>query len=192
MSWVDRVDELLYDGETRIQQYDLEDASIVITSHRVLVFTPTTDGSEYRHVDRPNIGAVKTKTDGNYAAVAYAAGAGILATVLLGVASQFQFRSLSPSLDTGTETDGGDVSDVFGIVDGLFALVDLFVLGAGVLAAIVAVVFAGLYLSSRERRLVLDVRGDDSIAIPITGREGELASELEDAVWSATDSTVDG
>ena len=46
--WKSRVDDLLYDGETARETVDVGTSRVVVTSHRVLAFTPDADGENFR------------------------------------------------------------------------------------------------------------------------------------------------
>ncbi|MCW8173155.1 hypothetical protein D8S78_18615 [Natrialba swarupiae] len=61
---------------------------------------------------------------------------------------------------------------------------DLAVVATGVLSIGIAAVFALLYVRSRSRRLVIEVRGDDDVELPVTGADdvGTAVVELEEAI----------
>ncbi|MFW5919801.1 MAG: hypothetical protein ACOCSF_06365, partial [Halanaeroarchaeum sp.] len=64
MDWRERIADLLFEGEAVVETVDVDGNGVVVTSHRVLALTPDLDGSNYRHVDRPNVTGVRVETVG--------------------------------------------------------------------------------------------------------------------------------
>ena len=185
--WSDRVDDLLYDGETVEESVDVGSATVVVTSHRVLVFTPDSDGANFHQVDRPNVTGVSVRAEGDrsfltqggrallYGVVLFAAGMFLpLDAVLGGVAL--------PST-TGQLGIGG-ILGLFQTMLDLIRSIDDVMRAFGLLLVAFSVVPLGVYVWSRERTLEIGVAGeDDPIRIPTPDMEtARVVEALEDAI----------
>ena len=62
--WAGSVDDLLFDGERVRRSVSLGDNRVVVTSHRLLAFTPGRSGENYRQVDVPNVTDVRAGNEG--------------------------------------------------------------------------------------------------------------------------------
>ncbi|RQG95153.1 hypothetical protein [Natrarchaeobius chitinivorans] len=190
MNWGDRVDRLLYDGERVECRVELGNGEFVVTTHRVLAFTPRGGGPSYRHADLPNVGDVSLETGGRLRPLLFSVVSMVLGTGLLATSAAVSFVDLVALPDL--EPDGaqpaanpaGDAaSDVVGTVETALALVDLAVLAVGTLSIGIGVAFALLYLRSRSRRLVLEIRGQDDIELAVSEGDdaGSAVLALEEA-----------
>ena len=56
--WRERAEEMLYAGESVEETFEVDDARILVTSHRVLAFTPGAEGATFQQADRPNVAGV--------------------------------------------------------------------------------------------------------------------------------------
>ncbi len=182
--WQDRVEELLYDGETIERQVDLGTARVVVTSHRVLAFTPEMTGENLRQVDRPNVIGLERSSLTDDALLARGLRIGVWAVLLLGAGALFDFGSLIGGVDlTGQGTDelglGGTLEGVQRMLD-LLALLDELLLAAGAIAALAAVAALGLFWHRRRPTLAITVAGGEDIHVPRPGAGDRKA--LEDAL----------
>ncbi|TYT63178.1 hypothetical protein FYC77_03650 [Natrialba swarupiae] len=187
MGWADRVDQLLYDGERVRCRLEVSTATVVVTSHRLLAFVDSRGGPAYRYVDLPNVGAVDLRREGRFAHLIRAIVAAILGIGLVLTSAAVSFVELVPDPDLeGGESDAPatPATGVLDAVESTLALVDLAVVATGVLSIGIAAVFALLYVRSRSRRLVIEVRGDDDVELPVTGADdvGTAVVELEEAI----------
>ncbi|WP_137291251.1 hypothetical protein [Natronorubrum halophilum] len=183
-SWDEHVDELLYDGEREQRRVDLEAATVVVTNDRILVLTPDGDGSNYRHVERPNVARVSVETDSALRQLFWATVALFLGLGVLIAAVTYDLASL---VDGGSPAD----SDTFGVAESareiiqtLLTALDLTVLAGGVLLVAIAAAFFVRYVRSRSRRLVIRVSGDDDIVLPVTDEdlEADRTVDLAEAI----------
>ena len=182
-AWSDHVDELLYEGERERRRVDLEAATVVVTNHRVLAFADG-GGTNYRHVDRPNVRRVTVETDGRPRYLVWATALLTLGIGLLAATTRVEPGGLVESVGL----EGGDPT---GVADGaletvetLLVAFELAVLAGGLLALAVAALYFVRYGRSRSRRLVLRVSGDEDIALPVTDLDLERGrvTELEAAI----------
>lgn len=169
MDWQARAGELLFDGESVRERVDAGSDLVVVTTHRVLVFTPEGDGANFRAVDRPNVTGVRAGTHGNAdqlrrAAVAGAGGLGALALGLL-----LDLDSLVPN--GAVDLAGGSAAGIGGALETIetllriVALLDDLLVAAGLLALLAGVVLAGVYWTRREPELTITVAGDDDVQL---------------------------
>ncbi|WP_323172959.1 hypothetical protein [Natrialba sp. PRR66] len=213
VNWTHHVDTLRYDGETEQRRLELETATIVVTSHRVLAFDRSSRSHSpgthpYRHADRPNVQHVTVSQSGSTKHLLRSLLAGALGLTLLTIAAVVSFGELIPELEldgtaagdgtgagagtgTGTATDAGDAAGTTAAVDStfetlgvLFQVLDTGILIGGILSLALAVVFAGLYVRSRSRQLVLEVAGGDDIAVPLgeTDDAAPITLSLSEAI----------
>ncbi|MEY7850346.1 hypothetical protein AB7C87_14240 [Natrarchaeobius sp. A-rgal3] len=187
MRWADRVDQLLYDGERVEHRLEIATAEIVVTSHRVLTFPSGGDGPAYRHVNLPNVGAVDLRRTGRIGYLVWTFVSALLGIGLLVTSVAVSFVDLvpTPDLESGeTNAPTNPADGILSAVESTLALVDLAVVVTGVLSLTIAAAFALLYVRSRSRRLVIEVRGDDDVELPVAGTDdvGAAVIELEEAI----------
>lgn len=195
MPWTDRVEKLLYDGETCERRFDLGSESesesapttLVVTSHRVLAFTPERDGANFRQIDRPNVDGVAVTTTGRSTYRWRALKLGLVGIGLLAVSAAVSLESLLPSLESaGVDSSAPGMEGITGAlaqIETMLAILDALVLVGGLVASAAALGFVVLSLRSRTRRLVLEVAGGDDVAVPIDGDDGIVAvGDLERAI----------
>jgi len=170
MDWVARAESLLYDGEVIEEDVRLDRGGVVVTSHRVLVFTPDREGSNYRQVDRPNVEGVDVITKGDWSFLELGVKALVVGVVLVGAGMTVSLDSLvsNVSLDSGGAASAVGIGGMLGMLQTMLTLMaqldDLMRLFGGLALAFAAVVL-GVYLWSRDRLLVVRVAGDDDIEL---------------------------
>ncbi|MFC7018091.1 MULTISPECIES: hypothetical protein [Haloarcula] len=176
MDWVERAGDLLYDGETIETEVRVGSGGLVVTSHRVLAFTPDRDGPNYRAVDRPNVEGVDVTTSGEPAFLEQGLKA-LVAGVVLVAAGQFvSFDSMvaDVSVGGGQAASAVGIGQMLGLLQTMLTLLaqldDLMQLFGGLALALSAVVLA-VYAWSRERVLVVRVAGDEDLTLSAPGDE---------------------
>jgi len=187
MDWVERANDLLYDGESVEAQVRVDSGGVVVTSHRVLAFTPDREGANYRAVDRPNVDGVTTTASGEFQFLQQAVKAIVvgIALVVAGMTVSLDGLVSGISLDSG----GGAASAVglgqmMGLLQTMLTLMarlDDLLRIFGALALVFGVVVLGVYLWSRERLLVISVAGDDDIELTAPEDE-DVLNRLEAAL----------
>lgn len=191
-SWSEHVDELLYDGEREREHLELENATVVVTNHRVLVFTPENEGKNYRDVERPNITRITMETDSSPRQLFWAS-----VTLLLGVgafvaAVTYDLSALVENVDeTGDPT--GTVDSVLEGLQTILAVLDISILVAGGVLVLLAGLFLARYILSREQLMLMRVSGEEDISITIT--DTDLAEnypvKIEKAITPGTETESD-
>lgn len=191
MAWADRVDELLYEGERVRESVDVDDARVVVTTHRVLAFTPT-DGSgpNYRAIDLPNVTRVTAGGESDGEALQQAIVWGVFGIVLVGGGIAFEMGSLfslPETLESGAVGGTGGIVSGFRTLVSLLSLLDEAVAVVGVGALAVGAVSAYRYLDSREHVVTLAVAGDDDVRLPVTGASTDPSTASPHAEAHADD-----
>ncbi|WP_211137167.1 ICP22 family protein [Natronorubrum daqingense] len=190
-TWSEHVDELLYDGERVRKRVDLESATVVVTNERVLVFTEGGNGSNYTHVDRPNVGRVSVENESELGHLVWGTIVLFLAIGLFLLAATYDLADAVDGVDPGDST--GLAGSVIDVVETLLTVFDLTVFAAGGVVALIGAIFFVRYIRSRSRHLVLRVSGDDDIVLPVTDAdiEADRPVDLHEAIGPGSDGVDD-
>ncbi|MFC7248633.1 hypothetical protein ACFQJ5_02075 [Halomicroarcula sp. GCM10025324] len=170
MDWVERAGDLLYDGEAIETEVRVGSGGVVVTSHRLLAFTPDREGPNYRTVDRPNVEGVDVRTSGEGEFLEQGIKALVVGVVLVGAGQVVSLDSMVEGISLGSGEAAGAVGlgQMMGLLGGLLTLLaqldDLMQLFGG-LALALSVVVLGVYAWSRERVLVVGVAGGEDIVL---------------------------
>jgi hypothetical protein len=177
--WLGRVDQLLYDGETIESRVEVGEGGVVVTSHRVLVFTPQSDGANYTAIDRPNVNGVGPTTVGNESVLAPALKGTIIGGFLLAGGQFVSLDSLVGGIDlTGTAQVGlGGMLGLMQQLLGGLALLDELMTMAGAGAIILAMLLFGVYMLSRSRVIEITVEGGENVTMPAPAEDVTPAIE---------------
>ncbi|MFB6152248.1 MAG: hypothetical protein ABEJ40_10615 [Haloarculaceae archaeon] len=187
-AWAGSVEDLLFEGESVRRRVSLGGNRVVVTTHRLLAFTPDADGENYRTVDLPNVTDVRAGHEGETNLLWQAGRLFVYAGLLLAVGFLFDFGTIVPTdafSGTGAATGRLGLGSLVGMMRrllSLIALIDDVARLLGALLVLLGTFVVGVYLLTRERVLVVGVAGDeaDDIHVPL-GEEGD-AIDLDDAV----------
>jgi len=191
MHWVERAEGLLYEGESVQETVPVGAGGIVVTTHRLLAFTPDREGPNFRQVDRPNVDGVEVRTVGTFQflqrAVKALVGGGVLLAAGLAVNLEGMVAGISPDGGTaGTVGIGGMIGTLRTVLSLLARLDDLLrVFGA--LALALGAILLAVYLWSRERLLVVAVAGGEDIEL--TASDEAVVDRLQAALFQETAAT---
>lgn len=177
--WGTRLDEFLFDGERRLETVDLGPDRVLVTSHRLLVFTPTTDGENFRAIDRPNVAGVDIRHRTGENALPMAGKLGLVGTVVLLTAFAFDPGWLRGS--SGSDSAPANA----GTVDqsaGLLSTLDGALLSVGVVLLAAALLLAGYYALARSPVIVVWIDGDEDVVLPIRREPEAKLDALRDAL----------
>jgi hypothetical protein len=182
--WKSRVEELLYESESVEEALDYDDTRIVVTSHRVMAFTPEMDGENFRRVERPNVTGVGTGSQSRASLAARSIRYGIYGAVLILAGYFLNFESFvgGVSIDgkTAQETGAGGIVQTTQSMLGLIANLDELMQTIGALVLLVAVVIFAVYWLLRTPTMVISVAGDeDDIHVSRPDDVDEVAPKLE-------------
>jgi len=191
MDWVERAEGLLYDGESIQEQVPVGAGCVVVTSHRLLAFTPEREGPNFSQVDRPNVDGIDARTVGEFRFLERAIKAIAVGAVLLVAGFTVSLDGLvgGVSLESGGAASAVGIGGMLGLLQSMLDLLgqldDLMRVFGGLALAFGAVVLA-VYLWSRERLLVVSVAGGDDIELASPDDEG-VTERLRAALDSVPD-----
>lgn len=181
--------DLLYADESRVERLRVGDATVVLTTRRLLVVRDRTEGG-LRAVDRANLGEVRTRTAsdrGHLLLSVQWAGLGLFLLAAWWTVPLGEFvRPVDPPPDVGFESVFAAVNAIVS----LLAFLDEAFLAAGVLAVGWAIVRVGRYFRGRKRVLEVTVAGESPISLPATA-DDETVDRLRTLVASATSTRGD-
>jgi len=185
--WSDRVEELLYEGEDVTERVSVGGAHVVVTTHRVLAFTPEMDGENFRQVERPNVTDVAVRTTGETRFLLTGFRAGLFGIVLLGVGMAVDFGALMGDIDlTDTSTGQMGIGGILGMLQGMISIIsslDDYMRMIGALLLLVALVPVAVYIYTRETRLVVSIAGGDNLPIASSPDDAEgTVARLREAI----------
>lgn len=185
--WAERVEELLYDGESIRETVDLAEGRVVVTSHRVLTFVPGGDGPAFRQVDRPNVLDVAAGARSNAGLLGRAVRWGVIGAILVLAGTVIDMDAIVG--DVSLEVDAGSQLGVGGMLSlvqrtlALLGRLDELLQIVGALGLALAAVALGAYLFTREPTYVLTVAGEDAdIHLPRDEDDERVRDRLEAAI----------
>lgn len=179
--WLDQAEQLTYEGEDVTETVEVDTGGVVVTTHRVLVFSPEDDGEAFSHVDLPNVETVETIQAGERDHLETAAKAGIVGVVLLVAGAVLPLDSLVGDVSFGRGAGRIGIGGIVGAMEQMLAVLeslDTVLLVLGAIALLVASGAMGWYLQTRERRLRIDRAGDDPLTLTL-GDETVTDATLE-------------
>jgi hypothetical protein len=193
MSWSERVNELLYDGEAVREEVPVGEHEVVVTSHRVLAFTSALpSGPNYRAIERPNVEGVTTSLDSDAGALQKAVLWGAFALVLVVGGVLFEVGSLfsiPENLQEGAVGGTGGMISAFTALLEALALVDEAVAVLGVLLLAYAAFYGYRYRESREHVVAIGVAGDADVRLPVPDEDAQSTAARRIQQALATDTT---
>lgn len=195
--WSEQAQDLLYDGETIDDQVEVGSATVVVTSHRVLAFTPESDGSNFQYVDRPNVTGVSLRNAGETKFLRQAGKAALYGLILVVAGLLLPIDDILSGVGLPSTTGQLGIGGIMGMFQQMLSLLrnlDDFMRLVGALLLLFAIVPMGVYLWTRERSLEIGVAGEDPIRIPAPETEEQaVVDRLETAILPAgVDSDPDG
>ncbi len=179
MDWAEQVDGLLYDGESIQERVPVGAGGVVVTTHRLLAFTPDREGANFSQVDRPNVEGVDIRTGGEFHFLERAVKAIVVGVALLAAGFTVSLDGMvgGISLESGGAASAVGIGGMLGLLQTMLGLLaqldDLMRVFGGLALAFGAVVLA-VYLWSRERLLVVAVAGGEDIELAAPDDEAAL------------------
>lgn len=168
--WLDRAEQLTYDGEDVVETVAAGTGGVVVTTHRVLVFSPEGDGEAFSHVDRPNVAGVEEHEGGETRWLALGVKAGVVGAVLLLAGALLPLDALVGDVDVGRGTGAIGLGGAMGPLETMLRILrslDAVLLVLGALAFLVAAGALGWYLRTRERQLRIDRAGGEPLPLSL-------------------------
>lgn len=186
--WRERAEELLYAGESIEETVEVDTARVLVTSHRVLAFTPEADGATLQQADRPNVAGVATGARTRSLLLERGVRVGVIGGVLLVAGTVLDFGAILGDVDLASgEAAGrmglGGVLGTLGTVLAVLGNLDRYMQLAGALLVLLGVVLVGVYWRLREPTLLIEVEGDEDIRVPTpAGGTDAVSQRLERAI----------
>lgn len=166
VDWSEDLDRLLHTGEEVEGDVAVGSSRVVVTTQRVMAFTPETADANFRYVDRPNAVGVERKSDGNTNALGIGGtlGATGILSVMVGSAMPDLGSLVSLPQASGAGTPGlGFAKSVLS----LMSLIDTMFMALGALLIASGVLVFGYYLRTRRSLLAIRVAGDSDMELPL-------------------------
>jgi len=164
--WQNRVEELLYESESVSEVLDIDSSRVVVTSHRVLTFTPEMDGENFQQVERPNVTGVETSAQGRTTLAGRSIRYGVYSLLLILAGFVINFDALIGDIqfdgEAASQTGAGGI---VGIAQGMLNLMtqlDQLMQVVGALVLLAAVVMFAVYWLLRVPTLAIRVAGEGS------------------------------
>jgi len=184
--WRDRVDQLLYDGETVDETVEFDATSVVVTSHRVLAFAPEDEGANFEQVERPNVAGVDTSARAKASLLERGLKYGLVGALLVLAGHFIDLEGIVGGVDLQSQSTsqlgiGGVLGPLQGMMN-LLAQLDQLLQTFGALALALAVALFGVYWYTRDETVVIEVAGDGNIHVPRPADTEPTVDRLEDAI----------
>lgn len=174
-------DRWLYAGESVVARESLGAGWLAVTTHRLLVYTPGTDGPRFSGYDRPNVEDVRVDAGGDGRYLAVLPRVAVYALVLLGGWVAFGQAGLTDLLavDAGGSLAVVGMAGLFRTIRSALELLELALLGGGLLLSLAALALTGLYLRSRRAQVVVDVAGTGTVTLSLPAGVGATDVRLD-------------
>ena len=187
MGWQSKVEDLLYESESVEEVVDIDTARVVVTSHRVLTFTPEMDGENFEQVERPNVTGVATSALSRTGLAAKSVRYGVYSAMLMLAGLFINFDSLIGDVQFDSQAaQGTGAGGIIGLAQGMlnfFARLDQFMQMIGALGLLVAVVIFAVYWLLRTPTLAIEIAGDrDDLHVPRPDDPDLAVTALEEAI----------
>lgn len=183
--WSDRVEQLLFDGEAVEREVTVGAATVAVTSHRVLAFTPQADGSNYRAIDRPNVTGVERRSVSRFGVLPRAVQIGVAGLLLGLVGFVVDPAALLPRPDVSSAPGAGGVVGTLETAIGLVHALDTILLGLGGVLVVLAGGLVGVELATRRERIAIAVAGEEPDEL-LSGPAGDDAVLTLDDLFGAS------
>ncbi|WP_436902797.1 hypothetical protein [Halovenus halobia] len=187
MEWQSQVEDLLYSGESVEEVVDVGDAGIVVTSHRVLTFTPNMAGANFQQVDRPNVAGITTGALSSTGLAERSIRYGVYSAMLLLAGVFIDFGGLigDVSFDAQATQETG-AGGIVGLAQGMlsfFSQLDALMRTIGAVGLLIAVAIFAVYWLRRTPTLEIAIAGDrENIHLPRPDEPDRVIRTVESAL----------
>ena len=189
--WRDRVEQLLYDGESVRETVEFDAATVVVTSHRVLAFTPEADGANFQQVDRPNVDGIDTGARSESDLLERGIRYGLVGAVLVAAGQVVNLDGLLGGVDLQSQATGelglGGIMGTLQTMLNVLTYLDQLLQVVGALALLLGVALLAVYWVTRDATLVVRVAGGDDIHLPRPSDAAGTRDRLARAVSPGAD-----
>lgn len=180
--WLNDIDRLLHSGEEVEEKVSVGDSQVVVTTQRVMFFTPYADGKNVSYVDRPNVAGIKADESGNRRVLSVGATVGLTGVLLLVLGNTLSIGVPGALNDIRGESVPG--AGMANSVASAIELIDTILLVLGGLFLANAAVITGYYFLRREGTVTVEVAGENDVELSTHEDEDadRLAEKLRKAV----------
>jgi len=172
--WMDDIDRLLHSGEDVEEDVSVGDSQVVVTTQRVILFTPYADGKNVSYVDRPNVTAIRADESGDRRVLSVGATVGLTGVFLLVLGNTLSISVPGALNDIRGESVPG--AGMANSVASAIELIDTLLLVLGGLFLANAAVITGYYFLKREGTVTVEVAGENDMEL--STHEDEDADRL--------------
>lgn len=177
---------VLFDGEDVLLAERLGEAGVAVTTHRVLAADPAGDGPRLSAALLPNVTGVSVGSSGHTPAAVRAGGWGLLGAVLVGAGLVVDLDGLVRPVEAPAALGLGGFLEFVSVLSRTLGLVDEGLLALGAAGLLGAAFHAVWFLASRQRRLVVEVAGDDPITLPVDAADAGATARVRSAIERVT------
>jgi len=166
--WRERATERLRDGEAIEETVPFGDNAVVVTSQRLLAFTPDGDGANYRAVERPNVEGASLTHVAETKWIEYILKGTVFGVAGVGIGLTVDFGGLLSIQQINTSSGGIGLGAILGLLNSInqfLAKLNQYILVGGLLALTVALGALGKYIESRTHVLAISVAGEDVLHV---------------------------
>ncbi|AOW81222.1 hypothetical protein HTSR_2062 [Halodesulfurarchaeum formicicum] len=183
--WQATPEALCYAGEEIEEHVTTREGAISVTSHRVLVFTPDGEGSNFQAIERPNVTGI-SKSAGGATRFLLTSAKWLLVGLVLAVAGWLlDFEGVLGPVSVGESAGqvGVDwIGGLFSFFTTAFALLDDLLLVGGVGALVVGLALLGWYWHTRAETIRIEVAGEEAVELPGAGVSDAAVQTLDRAL----------
>lgn len=178
------IDRLLYAGEEMLIRVGRRPTEVVVTSHRLLAFTPEGEGANYHAIDRPNVDGIDVEASGRTGLLTGGSKSLLVGVVALVTGLLVDFDGLATSIPA-TGTDSVGTGGILAMLDGLrtaIALADSALFAFGGLLAVAGAIAIAVFWLTRDRHVVVSVAGDGDVRLDAAAFSQSDRSKIESAL----------
>lgn len=184
MGWQTHLDQLLYEGERVIETASGHSVGLVVTSHRLLVFTPELEGKNFQVLQRPNVTGINSEERGpaKWLSASMKWAIGGVAMAIGGLVLDLEGVMGSTSTAGADAVGVGWIGGVFSLFQTAFSLLDDVLLFAGLLGIGLSLALFGWYWANRAETMTVEVAGREDLELPAAGLTTGAIRGLGDAI----------
>lgn len=188
---VEELQAFLFGGESVDAAIQLDDATVGVSSHRILAYRPDGDGPALQTAHRANVTDITLATSGATTAGYRAVRFGVYTLILGAAGSLIELDSIMEPVSAPTGMGMGSAVALLNLVVRLIGYFDEVLLFASLATAAVTLFFIARYLNSRNRVLEITRAGGEPLRIPLTTHNQAAVDHLAAPLTSPDEPEAD-